>query len=74
MAGIARIGSQSVIVCSCNVLSDQQIRSAISQCTRMSQVYGGLGCTAQCGRCTSTIKQIMREMTGTRSGNATQTS
>jgi bacterioferritin-associated ferredoxin len=25
----------------------------------MSEVYAGLGCTAQCGRCAHTIKRIM---------------
>ena len=54
-----------MIVCSCNVLSEQQIRAALSQCApRMSQVYGGLGCSAQCGRCARTIKRIMDEMLG----------
>jgi bacterioferritin-associated ferredoxin len=57
-----------VIVCSCNVLSDQQIRNAIQRAARLSQVYGGLGCSAQCGRCAATIRQIMREMVRPGSG------
>jgi bacterioferritin-associated ferredoxin len=52
-----------VIVCSCNILSDQQIRSVIShRAPRVSQVYCGLGCAAQCGRCAGTIRQIMNEV------------
>jgi bacterioferritin-associated ferredoxin len=55
-----------MIVCSCNVVSDHQVRSAVAQeARRMSQVYACLGCRAQCGRCANTIKRIMDE---TRSG------
>jgi bacterioferritin-associated ferredoxin len=28
----------------------------------MSQIYGHLGVSAQCGRCAHTIKQVMSEM------------
>jgi bacterioferritin-associated ferredoxin len=53
-----------VIVCSCNVLSDAQLRSAIASETsrlRVSRVYAALGCTAQCGRCAHTIKALLEE-------------
>jgi bacterioferritin-associated ferredoxin len=52
-----------VIICSCNVFSEQQVRSALanaSQQMRMSQVYACLGNGAQCGRCARTIKEIMK--------------
>jgi bacterioferritin-associated ferredoxin len=51
-----------MIVCSCNVFSDHQIRSALAKATqqmRMSQIYDCLGSSAQCGRCAHTIKRIM---------------
>jgi bacterioferritin-associated ferredoxin len=51
-----------MIVCSCNVLSDQDVRAAIGaeQTPRTTgQVYGCLGCSAQCGRCARTIRRIM---------------
>jgi bacterioferritin-associated ferredoxin len=51
-----------MIICSCNVLSDQQVRSTIAKTTqqmRMSQIYDCLGSSAQCGRCAHTIKKIM---------------
>ena len=53
-----------MIVCSCNVLSDQQIGGALisHRAPRVSQVYCGLGCAAQCGRCAGTIRQIMNEV------------
>ena len=60
-----------MIVCSCNVFSDQQVRSALanaSQRMRMSQIYDCLGSSAQCGRCAHTIKRIMGEMTNCTTG------
>jgi bacterioferritin-associated ferredoxin len=51
-----------MIVCSCNVFSDQQIHSALAKATqrlRMSQIYDCLGSGVRCGRCAHTIKQIM---------------
>ncbi len=52
-----------MIVCSCNVLSDQAIRTACSKAAPRTagQVYGCLGCSAQCGRCARTIRKIMDE-------------
>jgi bacterioferritin-associated ferredoxin len=51
-----------MIVCSCNVFSDHKVRSVVAKEARrprMSEVYAGLGCSAQCGRCAHTIKRIM---------------
>ena len=50
-----------MIVCSCNVLSDHQVRAAVSERAprATSQVYGCLGCSAQCGRCARTIRKII---------------
>lgn len=55
-----------MIVCSCNVLSDQDVRSAVEaeRPRSTSQVYGCLGCIAQCGRCARTIRRIMDEALG----------
>jgi bacterioferritin-associated ferredoxin len=53
-----------MIVCSCNVLSDQDVRTACTAEARprsTGQVYGCLGCSAQCGRCARTIRKIMDE-------------
>ena len=54
-----------MIVCSCNVFSDHQLRSVVVKASsrpRMSQIYGHLGIRAQCGRCAHTIKRIMAEI------------
>lgn len=51
-----------MIVCSCNVLSDQDVRSAVEAERRSTrQVYGCLGCSAKCGRCARTIRCLMDE-------------
>ena len=53
-----------MIVCSCNVLSDGDVRTAVRGDGRVrstGQVYGCLGCSAQCGRCARTIRRIMDE-------------
>jgi len=56
-----------VIVCSCNILSDAQVRSAIASASprpRMSSVYASLGGRAKCGRCAHTIKIMLEEIAG----------
>lgn len=55
-----------MIVCSCNVLNDLDVRSAVeAERTRsISQIYGCLGCSAKCGRCARTIRRIMDEALG----------
>jgi bacterioferritin-associated ferredoxin len=55
-----------MIVCSCNVLSDHDVRAALDHATaprNAGQVYGCLGCIPQCGRCARTIRRIMDEAT-----------
>ena len=59
-----------MIVCSCNVFSDHQVRSVVAKEARrprMSEVYACLGCSAQCGRCAHAIKRIMDEKARLRS-------
>jgi bacterioferritin-associated ferredoxin len=54
-----------MIVCSCNVLTDQDVRGALSgneaPPRSTGDVYRCLGCSAQCGRCARTIRRIMDE-------------
>jgi bacterioferritin-associated ferredoxin len=54
-----------MIICSCNVFSDQQVRSALAKAPRlrMSQVFDRLGSSVRCGRCAHTIKRIMEKIT-----------
>jgi bacterioferritin-associated ferredoxin len=56
-----------MIICSCNVLSDHAVRTAVSGAAAprtTGQVYGCLGCSPQCGRCATTIRRIMDEALG----------
>jgi bacterioferritin-associated ferredoxin len=57
-----------MIVCSCNVLSDHDVRSAVNAAEDLprnaKQIYGCLGCSAECGRCARTIKSIIDEALG----------
>ena len=55
-----------MIVCSCNVLTDHDVRNVVAKDLPRTagQVYGCLGCSAQCGRCARTIKKIMDEALG----------
>ncbi|HEY1474918.1 MAG TPA: (2Fe-2S)-binding protein [Pseudolabrys sp.] len=52
-----------MIVCSCNVLSDHDVRGAVDKAAPRTayEVYGCLGCSAKCGRCAITIRKIMDE-------------
>ena len=54
-----------MIVCSCNVFTDKDVRGALAageRCPRTAgEVYHCLGCSAQCGRCARTIRRIMDE-------------
>jgi bacterioferritin-associated ferredoxin len=43
----------SVIICSCNVISDHDVRSVVTADASprtASEVYGCLGCSVECGR------------------------
>ena len=57
-----------MIVCSCNVLSDHDVRHAVNTSgdalCNAKQIYDCLGCSAECGRCARTIKTIIDEALG----------
>src|ERR1700676_2220861 len=64
-----RVCLPSMIICSCNVLSDHDVRAAVSAAADTlprtpGQVYRCLGCSAECGRCARTIKKILDEALG----------
>ena len=58
-----------MIVCSCNVFSDHDVRATLAGAREGAahdlQVYHCLGCSAQCGRCARTIRRIMDEALAT---------
>jgi bacterioferritin-associated ferredoxin len=57
-----------MIVCSCNVISDHDVRTAVSAAQDLprsaKQIYGCLGCSAECGRCARSLKTIIDEALG----------
>jgi bacterioferritin-associated ferredoxin len=57
-----------MIVCSCNVITDHDVRGAVSAVVDFprsaKQVYDCLGCSAECGRCARTIRTIIDEALG----------
>jgi bacterioferritin-associated ferredoxin len=63
MRRLTIVWERSVIVCSCNVLSDSQVRATIASgksFRRLKHVYAALCCTAKCGRCARTIQEILQ--------------
>ena len=63
-----RKAGRAMIVCSCNVISDHDVRSAVRTAEAAprtaGEVYGCLGCSAHCGRCALTIRNIMDQALG----------
>jgi bacterioferritin-associated ferredoxin len=56
-----------MIVCSCNVLTDADIRASIATLNgprRVCEVYASLGCTAKCGGCAGMIGALISEAEG----------
>ena len=56
-----------MIICSCNVLSDQDVRSIVGAPDAprtAAQVHRCLGCSPECGRCARTIRQIVADAVG----------
>src|SRR5262249_11533181 len=57
-----------MIICSCNVFSDEEVRTALVGSRVLprtaGEVYDCLGCSPQCGRCARTIRRIMDEALG----------
>jgi bacterioferritin-associated ferredoxin len=55
-----------MIICSCNVLTDNDVRNAVidaadERAWSPSKVYGCLGCSVECGRCVKTVRKIMND-------------
>ncbi|PZR80762.1 MAG: (2Fe-2S)-binding protein [Hyphomicrobiales bacterium] len=63
-----------MIVCSCNCLTDSEIRATLASraCPRTPfEVYKCLGCSLNCGRCIATVRTIIDEASaGTATGGS----
>lgn len=57
-----------MIVCSCNVISDHDIRTTVADADdalrHAKHVYGSLGRNVQCGRCVRNVNAIIDEALG----------
>ncbi len=56
-----------MIVCSCNVLSDRDIRDSLGAANRrpsVGAVFRNIGCEAKCGRCARNIVAIVDQHAG----------
>jgi bacterioferritin-associated ferredoxin len=54
-----------MIVCSCNVLSEHDVRAAIAAeplPRSAGEIYECLGCRPRCGRCASTLRNILADV------------
>ena len=55
----------AMIVCTCNVLSDHEIRDVVTEPRQhplsARQVYDCLGCSIRCGRCPRAVKRIIAD-------------
>ncbi|MGB6324652.1 MAG: (2Fe-2S)-binding protein [Methylocella sp.] len=65
-----------MIVCSCNVVNDSEIRATLAcgACPRTPfAVYERLGCRLNCGRCIATVRTIINEANaGTATGGSSR--
>jgi bacterioferritin-associated ferredoxin len=53
-----------MIICSCNVLTDSDVREVVSGANpprNPCHVHRHLGCQVRCGRCVRSIRKIMDE-------------
>ena len=59
-----RARDAAMIVCSCNVLSDRDVRAVLAERSPQTpcQVYGCLACIPQCGCCARTIRRIIEDV------------
>ena len=55
-----------MIICSCNVITDRDVRNVVhaESPPRTAELYTCLGCNVRCGRCARTIKRIMAAAIG----------
>ena len=57
-----RNGTETMIVCVCNNISDREIRQAVDLgLTSMADLYKELGVGTCCGKCVSYAREVMNE-------------
>jgi len=59
-------------ICLCNGITDHDVdRIAAGGDGTVAQVYRGLGCTPQCGKCVPVIREMLAEQSGRSAANKT---
>ena len=57
-----------MILCSCNVISDRDVRACVKPCgasaDRARDVFRGLGFAPKCGRCVRKIQDLCEGLSG----------
>lgn len=48
-------------VCSCNALTDHDVRAIAADAASVAEVYVCLGCTPCCGVCARTIRKVLTD-------------
>jgi bacterioferritin-associated ferredoxin len=60
-----------MILCSCNVISDRDVRACVKPCgasaDKARDVFRSLGCAPKCGRCVRNIQSIFERELSTES-------
>ena len=62
-----------MIVCSCNLLTDVEIRASLAKPNapeRVRDVYAALGCAPKCGGCAASINRLISEAKAEADANA----
>ncbi|HXY57382.1 MAG TPA: (2Fe-2S)-binding protein [Methylocystis sp.] len=60
---VSKLGG-AMIVCSCNVVSDREVRGLLGPASArpsVGAVFRNLGCSVQCGRCARSIAAIVEQ-------------
>jgi bacterioferritin-associated ferredoxin len=68
VCNLSKLG-EAMIVCSCNVLSDRDVRDTVSAGAdrpSVASVFRNMGCEAKCGRCVRSIVAIVDQHSAAR--------
>lgn len=59
---LAETGTALMYVCICNAFTEKKVKGLLDQGVRSAaQVYAGLGCAPQCGKCVPYVRDMIRD-------------
>jgi len=57
-------------ICLCNGITDRDIHRVAAGCDgSVAQIYRGLGCAPQCGKCVPVVREMLAELPGRSADN-----